>query len=68
VASPPINGTIDSGEEPMKVFFDLGLISSGACRNHFAELFHHGIRLPRTLVNEFLVEIGEAPIPGIDGA
>lgn len=52
----------------LRRFFDLGLISSGACRTHFAELFHRGIRLPKTTVNEFLIEIGEAPIPDIDGA
>jgi len=51
----------------LRRFYDLGLVSSGACRDHFAELFHHGIRLPRTVVNEFLIEIGEAPIPEIDG-
>jgi predicted nucleic acid-binding protein len=51
----------------LRRFFDLGLISSGACRAHFVELFHYGIRLPKTLVNEFLVDIGEPPIPHIHG-
>jgi predicted nucleic acid-binding protein len=51
----------------LRRFFDLGLISSGACRTHFAELFHIGARLPKKMVNEFLVEIGEAPVPDIDG-
>jgi predicted nucleic acid-binding protein len=50
----------------LKRFFELGLISSGVCRTHFVGLFHHGIRLPWALVNEFLIEIGEAPIPDID--
>ena len=51
----------------LKRFFELGLISPGACRTHFAELFQYGIRLPKAVVNEFLVEIGEAPIPDIHG-
>jgi predicted nucleic acid-binding protein len=51
----------------LKRFFELGLLSSSVCRAHFVELYHHGIFLPKTAVNELLVEIGEAPIPDIDG-
>ncbi len=51
----------------LKRLFELGLFSSAACRTHFAELFHRGIRLPKTSVNEFLIEIGEMPLSEIDG-
>jgi predicted nucleic acid-binding protein len=51
----------------LKRFFELGLFPADVCRTHFAELSQRGIRMPRALVNDFLVEIGEAPLPGIDG-
>ena len=52
----------------LRRLFELGLISSAASRTHFAELFRRGTRLPWESVNEFLVEIGETPLPDIDGA
>jgi predicted nucleic acid-binding protein len=51
----------------LRRFYGLGLFSPAVCRAHFAELFRRGIRMPRALVNEFLVEIGEAPLPGMEG-
>jgi len=47
--------------------FKLGLFPADVCRTHFVELFRSGIRMPMALVNDFLVEIGEAPLPRIDG-
>jgi len=43
-------------------FFELGLSSATATRNHFVELRHRGTRLPWRAVNEFLIEIGEPPL------
>lgn len=52
----------------LRRFFDLGLTSAEATRIHFAELLARGTRLPWKDVNEFLVEIGVAPLPPIDGS
>jgi len=46
----------------LRRFFELELASSSATRNYFIELLRHGTRLPREVVNEFLGEIGEAPL------
>ena len=43
-------------------FFQIGLVSSSATRRHFELLVLRGVRLPRELVDEFLLEIGELPL------
>jgi predicted nucleic acid-binding protein len=52
----------------LRRFFEIGLTSSTATRNHFVKLFQRGTRLPRTAVNEFLLEIGEVPLTGLEGS
>ncbi|HEY1336705.1 MAG TPA: hypothetical protein VGF59_04310, partial [Bryobacteraceae bacterium] len=46
----------------LRRFFELGLTTGPATRNHFVELLKRGIRLPRTAIDDFLIEIGEPPL------
>jgi predicted nucleic acid-binding protein len=46
----------------LRRFYELGLISAPAIRSNFVALFHRGTRLPREIVNAFLVEIGQDPL------
>jgi predicted nucleic acid-binding protein len=46
-------------------FYELGLCSSMATRNHFAELDRCGMWLPWGAVNEFLLEIGDSALTEI---
>jgi predicted nucleic acid-binding protein len=49
----------------LRRFFELGLASATAIRNHFAVLFQRGIRLPWKVVDEFLAKIGERPLDDV---
>jgi predicted nucleic acid-binding protein len=51
----------------LRRFFELGLANSAVTRKHFVKLLRRGTRLPKAAVNEFLVEIGEAPLTEPDG-
>lgn len=50
----------------LRRFFELGLASSSVTRNHFVKLLQRGSHLPKATINEFLVEIGEVPLPEPD--
>jgi predicted nucleic acid-binding protein len=52
----------------LRRFFELGLTSGTATRNHFVELLHRGTRLPWRAINEFLTEIGESPVAEMNDA
>ena len=47
----------------MRRFYELGLVTGPVARSSFLRLLDRGIRLPVASINEFLVEIGESPIP-----
>ncbi len=50
----------------LRRFFELDLASSATTREYFVRLLGQGIRLPRKEVNQFLQEIGEPQIPGVN--
>jgi len=51
----------------LRRFFELGLSPSSVTRNHFVQLRRRGTFLPWDAVKEFLVSIGESPLPRMDG-